>query len=106
MTKQKILRNVTNYHDRLIASLADQDEAMAYLKVALEEYENDGDYNAFMLALRNVAEAQGGVGKLAKKTKLDRTHLYRVLSSKGNPQLLTLDHILRTMGFRLSIDAA
>ena len=106
MAKQLTLKNVTSYHENLIASLTDQEEAMAYLKVALEEYESDGDHNAFMLALRNVAEAQGGVGSLAKKAELDRTHLYRVLSSKGNPRLLTLDHILRAMGFRLSIDAA
>lgn len=106
MSKQTALKNVINYHTRLIESLSDPEEAIAYLKVALEEYEEDSDHNAFMRALRNVAEAQGGIGSLAKKAELDRVHLYRVLSRKGNPRLLTLDHILRAMGFKLSIVAA
>lgn len=106
MTKQTKLKNVTDYHERLMENLADSEQAMAYLKVALEEYEDDADHNTFMRALRNVADAQGGIGTLARKAALDRTHLYRVLSSNGNPRLLTLDHILRAMGFRLSIVAA
>ena len=106
MTKKTILKRAVDYHESLIESLVDHDEAMAYLKVALEEYEKDNDHNAFMLALRNVAEAQGGIGSIAKKAELDRTHMYRILSSKGNPRFLTLDHILRAMGFRLSIEAA
>lgn len=60
MVKQTTLNNVTDYHHKLIESLSDRDQAMAYLKVALEEYEDDSDHNAFMRALRNVAEAQGG----------------------------------------------
>jgi len=106
MNEQYILKNTSDYHQNLLQSLSSKKKIMVYLKAALEEYEGDGDHDAFMLALRNVAEAQGGIGKLAKQTQLDRVHLYRVLSSKGNPRLLTLDNILRAMGFRLSIDAA
>ena len=106
MNEKKLKKHTTDYHDNLLKGLVNKDEAMIYLKVALEEYEADGDHNAFMLALRNVAEAQGGLGMLSKKTQLDRAHLYRILSSKGNPKLLTLDNILRAMGFRISIEAA
>lgn len=34
MNKLSTLKNVTNYHDNLIANLIDQDEIIAYLKVA------------------------------------------------------------------------
>ena len=106
MSHENIIKNTTSYHSRLIESLSDKDEAIAYLKVALEEYEEDHDAEVFMIALRNVAEAYGGIGKLSEKTKLNREHLYRILSKRGNPRLITLDAVLRGLGFRLSIEAA
>jgi DNA-binding phage protein len=38
------------------------------------------------MALRNVAEAQGGLGKLAKKAHVGRESLYKTLSKTGNPK--------------------
>ncbi|GGF95930.1 MULTISPECIES: addiction module antidote protein [Cysteiniphilum] len=102
---KNIEQNTTDYHAHLIQSLHDKEEAVAYLEVALEEYENDGDSQAFMLALKNIVEAQGGVGSLSKKTGLDRAHLYRVLSSKGNPRFITLGNILKALGFKLSVNS-
>jgi DNA-binding phage protein len=48
--------------------LHDAGEAEKYLNAALEE----GNPELFLLALRNVAEAQGGVAQLAEKAKLNR----------------------------------
>ena len=76
-----------NFKDTLIEDLKDPAYARTYLSVALEEYEKDQDGFAFLTALRDVAEARGGIGKLAKKTNLNRENLYKVLSSKGNPRL-------------------
>ena len=59
--------HTTSYREQLLKDLADPQEAKVYLMVALEEYETDTD--SFMLALRNVAEAQGGIGALAKKNR-------------------------------------
>ena len=36
-------------------------------KASLELSEQDGDWDSFPLAIRNVAEARGGITKLAKK---------------------------------------
>ena len=83
MNKQKIQQKTVGYHQRLLKSLSNKRQAMAYLEVALEEYESDSDADSFMMALRNVAEAQGGLGSLAKKTQLNRPHLYKVLSGTG-----------------------
>ncbi|MFH1565527.1 MAG: addiction module antidote protein [bacterium] len=93
------------FNDYLIKSLKDPKEASAYLNVALEEYKKDNDAEAFLLALRDVAEARGGISKLAQKTKLNRQNLYRALSGKGNPQLITLGNILNGLGFHFSIHA-
>ena len=57
-----------------------------------------------MIALRNIAEARGGISKLAKKTHLNRQNLYRALSGKGNPTFQTLDAIMHALGFRLTVE--
>ncbi len=106
MTKHKILRNTGNYEEWLIHSLKNKKEAATYLQVALEEYQKDGDLEAFLLALRHVTEAQGGIGKLSKKTHLNRESLYKTLSSKGNPKLQTIGLLLKGLGFEFYIKAA
>ena len=76
-------------------------EAEEYLNAALEE----DDPELFLVALRNVAEAQGGVAQLADKTKLNRESLYKMLSERGNPELKSLDALLHALGFRLAVTA-
>jgi len=83
--------------------LRDPARAKAYIEVALEEQEKDADTEAFLLAIRDVAEAQGGLGKLAEKTNLHRGNIYKALSKEGNPRLDTVEKILRELGFQLWI---
>jgi probable addiction module antidote protein len=87
------------YQPELIESLRDAGEAEEYLNAALDE----DDPELFLLALRNVAEAQGGVAQLAEKTKLNRESLYKMLSERGNPELRSLDTLLHALGFRLAV---
>ncbi len=87
------------YQTDLIESLRDAQEAEEYLNAALEE----NDPELFLRALRNVAEAQGGVASLAEKTKLNRESLYRMLSERGNPELRSLEALLHALGFRLAV---
>jgi DNA-binding phage protein len=42
---------------------------------------------AFLLALRAVAEAYGGLATVAAEAEISRESLYRALSPKGNPTL-------------------
>lgn len=53
-----ITAHTRDYHASLLEGLSNKEEAVAYLKVALEEYEQDNDAVSFTMALRNVAEAQ------------------------------------------------
>lgn len=101
--KKRILERSESFDDYLMESLKDPEQAAIYLQVALDEYQEDGDTEFFMKALRNVAIANGGVGQLAKKTHLPRQNLYHTLSSKGNPSLKKLKPILSGLGFHLSI---
>lgn len=93
--------STVSHHEWLIKSLADPVEAAAYLNSVAE----DGEIKFLLKALRNVVEAQGGVGELAKKTKLSRTTLYKTLSASGNPVVGTLDAILAVYGIRIGFFA-
>jgi len=93
-----------DYHTYLIEALRHPKEAQAYLTAALEQ----GDPKMFLIALRNVAEAQGGMSKAAARARLNRESLYKMLSKRGNPSLTSLAALLKALGFRLAIkrDAA
>ena len=98
------MRKFRSYRDTLIERLKNSEkEREAYLKASLEEYENDGNLGAFLLALRTIAKAEGGMTALAEKTNFKRESLYRALSKQGNPRLSTLETILHALGFSLSV---
>src|SRR5882762_7630830 len=88
-----------NYKDDLHKELRDPVFALKYLNACLE----DGDHGVFLLALRDVAEAYGGVGRLAKKAGLNREHLWRMLSKRGNPRLENLVQLAHAFGWRLAL---
>ena len=83
----------------LLEWLKDPKNAAGYVEASLEE----NDSVSLMQALRNVADAQGGIAQLAQKTGLNREQLYRTLSKRGNPQLNSLTAILGATGLRLSV---
>ena len=104
MTKKKIEQLTTSYEEQLIESLKDPLEAQAYLEAALEEYEENQETDPLLLALKDVAKAQGGIGALSKRAGLNREHLYRVLSSKSQPRLDKLLAIVSGLGFRVRLE--
>jgi probable addiction module antidote protein len=65
----------------------------------------EDDSELFLPALRNVAEAQGGLAQLAAKTKLNRESLTKMLSERGNSELRSLDALLHALGFRFAVTA-
>ena len=87
------------YEDVLDEDHENPVEAADYLNACLE----DDDPEVFLLALRDVARARGGVAKLAEVTELNREHLYRMLSENGNPELRSLEVLLDALGFRLAV---
>jgi hypothetical protein len=50
-------RQFRKFEDSLKERLADPEYAKIFLDVALEEYGKDGDLEAFLLAIRDVAES-------------------------------------------------
>jgi probable addiction module antidote protein len=87
------------FKDWLIDQLRDPEEAAAYLEAVIEE----GDQAAIMLAIRNVAQARGGIAEVAKKAKLTREATYKMLSKSGNPELRSLKALLAATGLRIAV---
>ena len=89
------------HKDYLLKRLGDPATAAAYINTAAREE----DPAALLQALRNVAEAHGGIAKIAARAGLNRQQLYRTLSSEGNPELRSLTKILDATGLQLEITA-
>ena len=100
---KKTKKQFRNYEDELQERLADAEYARAYLEAALEEYSQDNDLKAFLLALKDVTIARGGIQKIAKQAKLNRQNLYRVLSAQSDPKINTVGSILNSLGFQLTV---
>jgi probable addiction module antidote protein len=77
--------------------------AAEYLREALEDAD---DPRVLLIALRRIAEARGGIAKVAKAAGVERESLYRALSSKGNPRLSTLIAVTKAIGLKLTVEAA
>ena len=87
------------YEPWLVECLRDPAEAAAYLEAVIE----DGDQAAIMLALRQVAQAQGGLAKVARRARLTREATYKMLSKSGNPELRSFSAILKATGLRIAV---
>jgi len=93
-----------SYHDWEIDRLRkDRELAIGCLNLALESLNNPEERGGSLLTLRALAEAYGGLAKVAVEAGVSRESLYRSLSPKGNPTFKTLTAIVNAMGLRLSV---
>ena len=86
-----------DYKKILLAKLHDLDYAAGYLTACYEE-----GTDTFLLGIRDVAEAHGGLRVLSKETSLNRENLYDMLSKGGNPRLSSLSSILDNLGIEMT----
>ncbi len=93
------------FEDYLYKELKDEAYSKEYLELALEDSQTEKDPTLFLVALRDVIEAQGGIHTFAKKIDMPKMSLYKVLSQNGNPRLDTLEKILEALGLRLSVSS-
>lgn len=91
------------HDDAIVEELRrDPEFAAEYLKAALQDMDEP---RVLLLALRHLAEAQGGIAKIAKATGVKRESLYRALSTRGNPRLSTLTAVTKALGLKLTVEA-
>jgi probable addiction module antidote protein len=86
------------FEESLLRELENPEFLIHYLADAVEE----NDVEGFLLAVRDVIEARGGMGKFSKKIKtMHRVSLYKALSKNGNPLFATMLEILDSLGIGL-----
>jgi probable addiction module antidote protein len=92
-------------HDAVIVKKLRKSRAFAaeYLKAAMEDTEEPG---VLLVALRQIAQARGGIAKIAKAAGIERESLYRALSPCGNPRLSTLFAVTKAMGLTLTVETS
>jgi probable addiction module antidote protein len=95
------LKPSVGYREDLLQRLKDPEFAAGYLSRCLE----DGEAT-FLVALRDVADARGGIRELSRKTRLNREHLFRMLSRSGNPRLRNLRLLAQAVGLKLTLAPA
>lgn len=98
MAKQKRKIKTRNYDVFLKKQLRDPEMAAEYLSASVRERSLEG----FLVALKSVAEAHGGIGTIAKVTNLNRQSMYRMFSERGNPTVSSLLTVLDALGIEIS----
>jgi probable addiction module antidote protein len=98
-------RKASVSHDEAVVEELRRDPEFAaeYLKAALEDTDEP---QVLLIALRHLAEARGGIAKIAKAAGIKRESLYRALSARGNPRLSTLTAVMKAVGLKLTVESA
>ena len=100
------MREMGNWREYQIRRLAnDQEAAIGYLQLTLEEYLADGDLPFFLKELRVFAASQGGVDEICKRIGIDTETLLNMFSNEDGTQLLdTFSSLLNAFKHRLVIE--
>lgn len=89
---------VKPFHETLYNELPDDEFAAAYLEDALANTTSE-----FLIALRHVVKAQGGMTQIAEGAALSREAMYRMLFEKGNPEFRSVQKMLGAAGLSIHI---
>jgi probable addiction module antidote protein len=87
---------MNEYKSDLVTDLKSLRYSAKYLGAAIAD-----SVEAFLIALRDVAEAQKGMTNLACEAGLNRENLYRAFSEQGNPRLRNLKAVLDSIGLQI-----
>lgn len=83
----KLQQGTTPFKDYLLKDLAQPEFAKGYLEAALQDFDKDGNIEILLLAMKDIAEAQGGIEELGAWTNLSPQTLTYLLNTEHPPQL-------------------
>lgn len=87
--------------DEIVAALLRKDSSLA--AQVLSQFLKEENQRELLLAIREMAEAFGGLPALAEQAGLTPSQLARQLSSNGNPLISSLSATLKAMGMQLRV---
>jgi probable addiction module antidote protein len=91
--------------DYLKEQLKDDDYVKEYINAALELYFEDHNKELFLVSLKGIIQAKGGVTEFSKHSHINRQHIYRMLSDKGNPSFENIGSLLIALGLKLQVNS-
>lgn len=71
---------------------------------SLNEHLERGDVSNFLMCLRKLISEEGGFKDVSATTKLHRVSLHKMLSSSGNPTLMSLVELLTALNLKLEVN--
>jgi len=100
-TQRKHKGRAVSVEPTVIEALADPEVAAAYIRNCLKET-GRARSRLLLRALMNVARAHG-ISSLARGSESRRRLIYKILSEKGNPSIVTLESLLNSMGLAIDV---
>ena len=95
-------RKFRKFEEYLHENLQDPNFVVEYLNAALA----DEDKRVFLIALKNVLDAQEqDLTALSKQTDVSRQNIYKILSAKGNPRWTNITSIINAMDLQINVSA-
>ena len=92
------------FDDYIKEQFKDEGEITAFINAALEQYFEDHNKELFLATLKEVVIVRGGVAEIARQLHINRQHVYRMLSSKGNPSFENIGSLLMALGLKLKVE--
>lgn len=89
---------VKPFKETLYSELQNDEFAAAYLDDAMSDSTEE-----FLIALRHVVKARGGMARVAEDAELTREAMYRMLSEKGNPEFRSVQKMLGATGLKFQV---
>lgn len=93
----KLQQYTTPFKGYLLKDLAQPEFAKGYLEAALQDFDKESNIEVLLLSMKDVAEAQGGIERLATWTNLSSQTLTYLLNAKHPPQLDKVLDILASL---------
>lgn len=81
----------------------DKNNVKEYINAALEQYFEDHNKELFLSSLKEIIKAKGGVTEFSRQTHINRQHIYKMLSDKGNPSFDNIGSLLTAFGLKLQV---
>ena len=95
------MQNLNNY---LKDQFQNEENVKEYINAALGQYFEDHNKELFLASLKEVIQAKGGVAEFSKHTHINRQHIYKMLSDKGNPSFDNIGSLLIALGLKLQVE--
>ena len=83
----------------------DEENVKEYINAALEQYFEDHNKELFLASLKEVIKAKGGVTEFSRQVHINRQHIYKMLSDKGNPSFDNIGSLLIALGLKLQVES-